>query len=53
MNVTKFWKENIKVFMEYGLFEINDEKMIIFLAQLLSENLWSIQSNMCLLFYFV
>lgn len=39
MNVKKFRKESIKVFMEYGLFEINDEKMIIFLAQLLSENL--------------
>jgi hypothetical protein len=32
MGVKKFPEENIKVIMEYGLFEINGEKMIIHLA---------------------
>jgi hypothetical protein len=38
MGVGKFQKENIKVLMEYRVFEINNKKMIIFVAQFLSEN---------------
>jgi hypothetical protein len=32
MGVWKFQEENIKVLMEYKLFKINGEKLIIFLA---------------------
>jgi hypothetical protein len=38
MGVGKSQEENIKVFMEYKVFGINNKKMIIFLAQLLSKN---------------
>jgi hypothetical protein len=53
MGVGKFWEENIKVLLEYQLFEINGKKMIIFLAWLLSKNPWKIQRNMCFLFNFI
>jgi hypothetical protein len=53
MGVGKFWKENIKVLLEYRLFDINGKKMIIFLAWLLSKNPWRIQRNMCFFFNFV
>lgn len=53
MHVWKSQEENIKVLMEYGLFEINSKKMIIFLAWLLSKNLWKIQNNLCFFFNFV
>jgi hypothetical protein len=36
--VEKFQEESIKVIMEYMLFEISGEKMIILLGQLLSKN---------------
>jgi hypothetical protein len=35
-------EENIKVFMEYMFFGINNKKMIIFLAQFLFGNPWRI-----------
>jgi hypothetical protein len=38
MGVGKSQKQNIKVLMEYKLFEISSEKIIIFLAWLLSKN---------------
>jgi hypothetical protein len=38
MGVGKFQEENIKVLLEYRLFEIKGKKMIIFLAWLLSKN---------------
>jgi hypothetical protein len=39
--------------MEYRVFEINNKKMIIFVAQFLSENPWRIQNKICLFFNFV
>ncbi len=53
MSIEKSQEENIKVFMKYKLFKVSSKKMIIFWAQLLSENPWRIQINMCLLFSFI
>jgi hypothetical protein len=39
MSIGKSEEENIKSFMEYKLFKVNNKKMIIFLVQLLSKTL--------------
>jgi hypothetical protein len=53
MGVGKIRKENINVLMENQLLKTTEEKMIIFLTQLLSKNFRQIQGNICFFFNFI